>query len=333
MNSASDNCSNNSATMVPLQQSTGVVAGANRTIRWAAIGEGPFIHAEDLCNALGWRRPDRVLKALSQHIVTAGLLGIEPSFPEDRFINKNGADELFARRTGGGTYDVRCLVRARIYGEEGVEIPDNVEEEEAPADPQDEPLIPMSEVAAMEALAQKRAETALIQAQSLKARVEVLHEYRALGGPHDLNYESARQSLFDDMLRPYAGQYISLQEYIQFQGFPAAAAASLAATFGPDVKRVYRAEHGRDPQTYVSVFPMSTSRVCLYDRFRDIELLGSCWRNFQKHRAWYKERHESSTQRRVDAQRLISMSQEAGAPAPGWGPARTQRLAITSAPF
>ena len=101
MNSASDNCSNNSATMMPLQQATGVVAGATRTIRWAAIGEGPFIHAEDLCNALGWRRPDRVLKALRQHIVTAGLLGIEPSFPEDRFINTNGADELFARRTGG----------------------------------------------------------------------------------------------------------------------------------------------------------------------------------------------------------------------------------------
>ena len=71
----------------------------------------------------------------------------------------------------------------------------------------------------------------------------------------------------------------------KFQGYPEASALELAARFGPDMKRAYRAEYGRDPLTYVAVFPGATNNVCIYDRIHDAELLGSCWRMFQRGRS------------------------------------------------
>ncbi len=49
-------------------------------------------------------------------------------------------------------------------------------------EPQEEPMLPASEVVAMELLAQHRVEATLTQARALKASAEVLQEYRALGG-------------------------------------------------------------------------------------------------------------------------------------------------------
>ena len=196
-------------------------------------------------------------------------------------------------------------------------------------------MLPISEIANMERLARSRDEATLIHAQSLKARADVLAEYRALGGnAEDPVFQSARETLLAEMKRPYPIHFISVLEYIQFQGYPEAAALQLAVVFGPDVKRAFRAERGHDPPTYLALFPGAVSNVALYDRHSDIELLGSCWRNFQTHRAWFKERYASSTQRSVDRHHLQQMSVGANnRPAPGWGPSRTQAVTDRSTPF
>ena len=196
-------------------------------------------------------------------------------------------------------------------------------------------MLPMSEVVAMELLAQHRVEATLTQAQALKARAEVLHEYRALGGnPHDAGYQSVCQTLPAEMKRPYPSQYISVMEYLQSQGFPERKAAEIASIFGPDLKRAYRAEYGRDPRTFMAVFEGATSNVCIYDRAQDAELLGSCWRMFQRGRSWFKENYAASEQRRVDEHHLRQMSQGIDdRPAPGWGAARTRALTDRPAPF
>jgi len=294
------------------------------------------VHAEDICNALGWQRPDRVLRALHAHIGTASVLGIQGGSDDDKFICRAGCQELFARRTGGSTHEVKNLVRAKIFQEGGVEYESEVDAEEPQVDPEGEPMIPMADAADMEKFANLRAEANLTRAQAILARVKVLETYREIGGDIDHpEYESARRTLLAEMRRPYPSQYISVVEYLQFQGFSEASALHLASVFGPDVKRAYRAEHGRDPLTYDAVFQHAAHRgsVSIYDRFTDCELLGSCWRSFQKHRSWYKERHPASTQRMADQHRLVQMSQGTNnGPAPGWGPARTQALADYSHP-
>lgn len=321
-------------TMAPLQQATGHVGGTRRTIRWASVNGSTWIHAEDLCNSLGWQRPERTLRVLQAHVAPASTLGIQPGSTSDRFINEAGTKELFLRRTGGGTQATKNFVQAKIYGEPGLDYESDAEDDE-PVEPEEEPMMPAAEVAEMELLARSRVEATLAQAQALTARARVLEDYRALGGDQDdPQYLSARQTLLAEMKRPYPIQYISAVEYIQFQGFPEAAALQLASVFGPDLKRAYRAEFGHDPLTYMAVFPGASNNVCIYDRFQDAELLGSCWRNFQSRRGWYKENYANSTQRRVDARHLSQMSQGAGdRPAPGWGPARTRALADRPAPF
>ncbi len=314
-----------------LQQASGHVAGMRRTIRWASARGAPWVHAEDLCNALGWQRPERVLRALQAHIGTASVLGVQAGSEDDKFLCRAGCQELFARRTGGSTHEVKNLVRAKIFQEGGVDYESEVDVEEPQVDPQDEPMIPMADAAAMEQFAHFRAETNLMRTQALIARAKALEVYREMGGDTDHpEYEPARQTLLAEMRRPYPSQYISIVEYLQFQGFPEASALQLASVFGPDVKRAYRAEHGRDPWTYDAVFQHAASRgnVCIYDRFTDCELLGSCWRSFQRHRSWFKERYPASAQRMVDQRRLVQMSHgTSNGPAPGWGPARTQALA------
>jgi len=315
-----------------LQQAVGHIGGTRRTIRWSTLGDTCWVHAEDLCNALGWQRPERTLRALQASVATAAELGIQG--PEgDRFVDKAGAMELCARRTGGHTQGVRSLVLAKIYQDPGADY--ESDEEVDPVEPMEEPMMPASEVAAMEMLARHRAETTLMQAQALKARAEVLQEYRALGGdPHHPDYQSACQTLLAEMRRPYPSQFISVAEYVQFQGFPEEKALEIASRFGPDIKRAYRAENGRDPTTYVAMFYGACSNVCLYDRVHDAELLGSCWRVFQKNRSWYKEHYAQSGQRTVDHHHQQIMSMGIGdRPAPGWGPARTRALTDRPAPF
>jgi hypothetical protein len=314
------------------QQVVGHVGGTRRTIRWAAVDESPWIHAEDLCNALGWQRPERTLCALQSNVAVASALGIQIGSADDRYVDRAGVMELCARRTGGQTQGVKNLVLAKIF-HEAVDYESDGECEHV--EPQEEPMLPASEVVAMELLAQHRVEATLTQARALKARAEVLQEYRALGGDiEDMQYESARQTLLKEMKRPYPTQYISAFEYVQFQGYPEASALELAARFGPDMKRAYRAEYGRDPLTYVAVFPGATNNVCIYDRIHDAELLGSCWRMFQRGRSWFKENYAVSTQRKVDQRHLLQMSQGVGdRPAPGWGPVRTRSLTDRPAPF
>ena len=316
-----------------LQQAIGHIGGTRRTIRWSILDDEPWVHAEDLCNALGWQRPERTLRALRANVAIASDLGIEGP-ASDRFVDKAGAMELCARRTGGNTQGVKNLVLAKIYQEPGVDYQSD-EEVEPIVEPQEEPLLPASEVAAMEMIARHRAEMTLTQAQALKARAEVLQEYRALGGdPHHPQYQSACQTLLAEMRRPYPSQYISVAEYVQFQGFPEAKALEIASIFGPDIKRAYRAENGHDPPTYVAVFFGAPSNVCLYDRVQDAELLGSCWRVFQKDRSWFKENYAQSSQRMVDAHHRQLMSRGIDdRPAPGWGPARTRALTDRPAPF
>ena len=317
-----------------LQQAIGSIGQTRRTIRWASVDDTTWVHAEDLCNALGWIRPARTLQTLQRYVSTALDLGIRPGSKDDRFVNEAGVQELFARRTGGPTQQVKNFVRARIYHDESVDYESDADEAE-PTDVQEEPMVPISEIAAMELLARNRDEATLAHAQSLKARAEVLTEYRTLGGDtDDPVFQSARETLLGEMRRPYPIHNISVLEYIQFQGYPHAAALQLATVFGPDVKRAFKAEYGRDPMTYVALLPGAASNIAMYDRHRDIELLGSCWRNFQNHRAWYRERCASSTQRSVDRHHLQQMALGANnKPAPGWGPSRTQAVTDRSQPF
>ena len=97
-----------------LQQAIGHIGGTRRTIRWAILGDQPWVHAEDLCNALGWQRPERTLRALHANVATATALGIQGP-GGDRFVDKAGAMELCARRTGGHTQGVKNLVLAKVY--------------------------------------------------------------------------------------------------------------------------------------------------------------------------------------------------------------------------
>ena len=162
------------------------------------------MHAEDLCNALGWQRPERVLRALHAHLGTASVLGIQAGSEDDKFLCRAGCQELFARRTGGSTHEVKNLVRAKIFQEEGIDYESEVDAEEPQVDPQDEPMIPMADVAAMEKFAHFRAEANLMRSQALIARAKALEVCREMGGDtgHP-EYESARRTLLAETKRPY----------------------------------------------------------------------------------------------------------------------------------
>ena len=97
------------------QQVVGHVGGTRRTIRWAAVNESPWIHAEDLCNALGWQRPERTLCALQSNVAVASALGIQIGSADDRYVDRAGVMELCARRTGGQTQGVKNLVLAKYF--------------------------------------------------------------------------------------------------------------------------------------------------------------------------------------------------------------------------
>ena len=111
---------------------------------------------------------------------TASELGIQCGTPCDRFINKAGVTELFARRTGGSTHKIKSLVHDRIYNDPALSFERDTEDAE-PLDLQEEPMVPAADVAAMELAAQCRHEATLAQAQTLKARSQVLPEYCAMG--------------------------------------------------------------------------------------------------------------------------------------------------------
>ena len=184
-----------------LQQAIGSIGQTRRTIRWASVDDTTWLHAEDLCNALGWIRPARTLQTLQRYVSTALDLGIRPGSKDDRFVNEAGVQELFARRTGGTSEQVKNFVRARIYQDESVDYESDADEAE-PTDAQEEPMVPVSEIAAMELLARNRDEATLAHAQSLKARAEVLTEYRTLGGDtDDPVFQSARETLLGEMRR------------------------------------------------------------------------------------------------------------------------------------
>ena len=304
-----------------VQHASGNIEGIQRTIRFATVEGVSWVHAVDLCLALGWKRPAHTLDTVQNHIELADNIGIQRGCKDDRFICRAGSQALFTRRTGGVTQRVRDLIMTKVFQE------DSGYESEEPMDQveQDEPMMPSAEVASMEQLAHHRAEASLMTTQAITARANVLQLYQAMGGDiRHPDYEASRATLLDEMRRPFASQFIGIAEYIQSQGFPEEAALQLAGVFGPDMKRAYRAERGRDPLTYVAVYPGTTSNVCIYDRYADCELLGSCWRNFQRHRAWFTERISASTQRMVDQRHLNQMSQAGSKPAPGWGAAKTQ---------
>jgi len=284
------------------------------------------MHAADLCTALGWKNIKMALKPIPQHVQPASTLGIVGS-SGDSLICQAGCNELFARRTGGNAQKIQELVLAKVFQEDS-----GYESEDEPIDDSiqpDEPTSQLAEIAGLEQLAHQRAETNLVNVQALSARAAVLQAYQALDGDvHHPEFEAARATLLADMCRAYPTQYVSALEYIQSQGFSGGAALQIACVFGPDLKRAYRAERAREPLTHVAIYFGAPSDVCIYDRIIDSELLGSCWRSFMKHRAWFRERYTVSNQRVLDNHHLGQMSQTGGKPAPGWGAARTR--AITS---
>ena len=113
-----------------LQQAVGYVGGTRRTLRWAESDGSPWIHAEDICNALGWQRPGQTLRALQAHVATASKLGVQCGTACDRFINKAGVTELFARRTGGSTHKIKSLVHDRIYNDPAFSFESDPEDDE-----------------------------------------------------------------------------------------------------------------------------------------------------------------------------------------------------------
>ena len=226
---------------------------------------------------------------------------------------------------GGNTQKLKELVLAKVFQEDA-----DYESDEEPAEytQSDEPSVSIAEITALERLTHQRAETNLVNAQALVARAAVLQSYQALAGdPQHPDFVDARANLLADMCKSHPSQYVSVLEYIQSQGYPDTAALRLAGVFGPDLKRAYQAEMGKSPLTYMAIYPGATSNICIYDRNLDSGLLGSCWRNFQRHRSWFKENYVGSTQRIEDQRHLEQMSKVCDKPAPGWGSvARTKTL-------
>jgi len=257
-----------------------------------------------------------VLKSIPHHLQPASVLGIQ-GCGDETFISQAGCYELFARRKGGNAQKLKELVLTKVFQEDA-----EYESDDDPAEytPPDEPTGSIEEVTSLERLAHQRAETTLVNAQALAARAAVLQSYTALNGdPQHPDFMEARANLLADMCQSHPIQYVTVLEYIKSQGYPETAALRIAGVFGVDLKRVYLAERGRAPPTCVAIYPGATSHVCIYDKHLDSELLGSCWRNFQRHRAWFRENYAESNQRKVDRRYLAQMKQVGNESAPGWG--------------
>ena len=334
-------------------QISGYIGEKLREIRWACCSGALWVHALDLCRALDWQRPTRILRKIEAHAKPAFALGVRANGGE-QYLDRDGVEELFQRKTGGNRDAVYNLVWAKIYCDDSVHFEDDppcaaggfaehsetedeaegegsephdqpsAHAEEPPDEPSEEsapePTLSPAEIAAMEAAEQGRLQTSLLRSQVLIARSGVLTEYRnADGDAHHPDFLAAREELHSEMRRPYPAEYISVMEYVHQMGYPEKAARLIASTFGEDLKRVYRAERKEDPPSYSAIFPGTTKGVSVYHRFRDAELLASCWRIFIANRPWYRERWQDSHQRQVDAERLEQMRRrESGLPSRGW---------------
>ena len=90
-------------------QTSGYIDGKLREIRWvrssgsggAAPGSGIWVHALDLCRALDWQRPSRILRVLEPNAQYASALGIRNNNVGDKYLDREGVEELFQRKTGG----------------------------------------------------------------------------------------------------------------------------------------------------------------------------------------------------------------------------------------
>ena len=185
-------------------------------------------------------------------------------------------------------------------------------DDEGQADPFD--------VQAIEEAEQRRLQISLLCSQNILARSQVLNEYATTrGAKKHVDYMEALDKLHDDMRKPYPTDYISLVDYLRFLGYTIRAAQQIAGVFGPDVRRVYRAERKCEPETYTGIFPGADKAISVYHRFRDAELLGSCWRIFTANKPWFKAKWPDPPQRGVDERRLEVMKWEStGKPARGW---------------
>ena len=162
-----------------LQQVSGVIGGNLCSLRYGHVNGSPWMHATDLCTALGWKNIKMALKPIPQHLQPASALGISGSGAEI-LVCQAGCYELFARRTGGNAQKVQELVLAKVFQDDS-----GYESEDEPLDctiQPDEPASQLAEIAGLEQLAHQRTETNLVNVQALSARAAVLQAYQALDG-------------------------------------------------------------------------------------------------------------------------------------------------------
>ena len=311
-----------------MQTSTATLGDSEATIRWAKVGNDFWIHAADLLSAMGYKTHKKVLDGVRSYLQGAGEIPI-PGAPPEAFINRAGAEYMFSKRTGGTTGILHDFIQARVYGEDA-DVDDESVVSEAEAPP-----ISWAELSALEQATQARAQTTFYQSQALESRARVLDTYLQVGGDRQHpDFTTSRDALLNEMRRPYPCDFIDVREYLLLLGYTEEAALAIATPLGADVKRAYTNERGVAPQTYSAVFAGHQSHVCVYHRYKDMELLGSCWRQFVKNRAWYREQFRGSEQRKQDRRRLQLMSHDTnGQTARGWGPARTERQSLRLTPW
>lgn len=310
-----------------MQTASATVGNLDVSIRWVKVGEDVWLHAPDLLVAMSYKN-GAPLNRIPGELRDATQ--VYPDAPPGKFVTKAGVEELFKRRRGGNTAAVHDFIRARIYEEEDVDCDNASEVTEA-----EPPPISWAELTALEHATQVRAQTTLYHSQALEARSRVLDAYAAGGGDVDHpDYVTARAALFAEMRRPYQSDYIDVREYLLLIGYSEEAANSIAPTLGADIKRVYQQERNCPPLTYSAMFAGHASNVCVYHRYKDMELLGSCWRQFVKARDSYKQQYHVSEQRKQDQRRLRLMQFEPdGSRARGYGPARTAAPLSLAAPY
>ena len=81
-------------------QISGYIGGKLCEIRWACCSEALWVHALDLCRALDWQRPSRILRVVGTHAKPAFALGVHARGGE-QYLDRDGVEELFQRKTGG----------------------------------------------------------------------------------------------------------------------------------------------------------------------------------------------------------------------------------------
>ena len=131
-----------------LQRASGIVGGTQCSLRYGRANGVPWIHATDLCSALGWKCIGRVLKSIPHHLQPASALGIQ-GCDNETFVSQTGCCELFDRRKGGNTQKLRELVLAKVFQEDA-----DYESDEEPAEytQSDEPSVSIAEITALERL-------------------------------------------------------------------------------------------------------------------------------------------------------------------------------------